>query len=67
MVKKIKGIVKFQRENNSDCVCCNGNHIFCKYISEINSGQPIDINSAINELLTEDKENGKIKIIIEFE
>jgi hypothetical protein len=67
MIKEINGIIKFKREDNSDCVCCKGNHIFCKYISKVNSDKPIDINSEVDKLLTEDTENKRIKISIEVE
>lgn len=67
MIKEINGVIRFQRENNSDCVCCRGNHIFYKYIDESNSDTIISVDKEIDKLLTEDTENKRIKITIEIE
>lgn len=67
MMKEIKGIVRFKRNSMSNCVCCEGNHIFSKYVSELNSDEMIDMNAEIKSILTNDKENKRIKITIEIE
>jgi hypothetical protein len=67
MIKEINGVIKLKRNSMSNCVCCEGNHIFSKYISELNSSEAIDINAEIKSLLSNDKENKKVKITIEIE
>lgn len=67
MIKEINGVISFKRNTMKNCACCEGNHIFSKYISEIDSDNMIDINTEIKSLLTNDKENKKVKITIEIE
>lgn len=67
MKKEINGIIEFKRNSMSNCVCCDGNHIFSKYISKLNSDGMIDVNAEIKSILTNDKENKRIKITIEIE
>jgi len=68
MKKEINGIIRFKRGDTSDCICCEGNHIFCRYISELDTDKNIILNKAISALLEEDKnENKKIKIIVKVQ
>lgn len=68
-VKEINGVIKCKRNDNDNgkCVCCKGKHIFCTYISKIGSAENINVNKIVNNFLTEDNENKKIKIVISVE
>lgn len=61
-MKSIEGKIVYQRSESDECVCCEGKHIFSKYIDA-------DIHSFIREYaLTGEKLEGKtVKISIEIE
>ena len=67
MKREINGFIKFSRSESSDCVCCEGKHIYGRGITtELGSEKCIDIHSLILNSLPEDTENKEIKIIIKI-
>lgn len=63
---EIKGKVVFQRSEDDDdgkCVCCEGKHIFSRYIDWDNN---IELRDLIWKF-TENKEGKRVKLTIEVE
>ena len=63
---QIVGKINFQRNKNSDCACCRGNHIYGRSITKLDSSEYINIESVILCNLPEEAENKKVKILAEI-
>lgn len=65
--KKFKGIVKFMRTENNDtpCVCCEGNHIYCRYVDFKEDFEKV-IREMLNECTTKDKEGRKVTMEVKI-
>lgn len=47
-IKEISGVVRCQRSEDSNCVCCKGNHVYCTYIGKIDSDESVDVDTDPN-------------------
>jgi len=65
--KKFNGVVKFMRNEDSDtsCVCCEGNHIFCRYVDFKEKFETV-IREMLDECTTKDKEGRKVTMEIKI-
>jgi len=65
--KKFNGIVKFMRSDDSStpCVCCEGKHIFCRYVDFKEDFEKI-IREMLNECTTKDKEGRRVTMEVKI-
>lgn len=66
--KELKGIVRFMRSESDKCVCCKGNHVYCRYIEV--GGKQTDMFAEIQSFIEsagDDIENKELTITLNYE
>ncbi len=63
--KEFNGIVTFMRQESDSCVCCEGNHIYCRYVNFKENPKEV-MKEMLDECTTKDKEGRRVTMEIKI-